>query len=171
MKDFIQLAQTRRSVRSYTQEPVSNEDMQYIMECARIAPSAVNFQPWHFYIVRTPELQAKMRQTYSREWFNTAPLYIVGCIRHDQSWHRRFDQKDHGDIDIAIATEHICLAAAERGLGTCWVCNFDAPLCHSLLELPDNEEAAVIIPIGHPDPAEEVKRTTRKPMEDILTEL
>ena len=91
MKDFIQLAQTRRSVRSYTQEPVSNEDMQYIMECARIAPSAVNFQPWHFYIVRTPELQAKLRQTYSREWFNTAPLYIVGCIRHDQSWHRRFD--------------------------------------------------------------------------------
>ena len=68
MKDFIQLAQTRRSVRSYTQEPVSNEDMQYIMECARIAPSAVNFQPWHFYIVRTPELQAKLRQTYSREW-------------------------------------------------------------------------------------------------------
>ncbi len=169
MNNFLQLAQERRSVRSYTQEAVGEEDLAYIMECARIAPSAVNFQPWHFYVVRTPEMQERLRQTYSKEWFNTAPLYILGCIRHDLSWHRRLDQKDHGDIDIAIATEHICLAAAERGLGTCWVCNFDAQLCHSLLSLPENEEAAVIIPIGHPNSEEEVKRTGRKAMEDILS--
>ena len=168
MKDFIQLAQTRRSVRSYTQEPVSNEDMQYIMECARIAPSAVNFQPWHFYIVRTPELQAKLRQTYSREWFNTAPLYIVGCIRHDQSWHRRFDQKDHGDIDIAIATEHICLAAAERGLGTCWVCNFDYNAVREALNLPEYLSPVVMIPIGYPADTSSDPGTRRKDIAQIV---
>ncbi len=85
MNNFLQLAQERRSVRSYTQEAVGEEDLAYIMECARIAPSAVNFQPWHFYVVRTPEMQERLRQTYSKEWFNTAPLYILGCIRHDLS--------------------------------------------------------------------------------------
>lgn len=168
---FQQLAQKRYSVRSYSAQPVSDEQLNYVLECARIAPSAVNFQPWHFYIARTDEALEKVRQTYPRDWFATAPIVIVGCIRHDQSWHRPTDQKDHGDIDIAIATEHICLAAAEQGLGTCWVCNFDASLCHQLLNLPAEEEAAVLIPIGHPATDAAPRPTTRKPMEEITTEI
>ncbi len=168
---FQQLAQKRYSVRSYSDQPVSDEQLNYVLECARIAPSAVNFQPWHFYIARTDEALEKVRQTYPRDWFATAPIVIVGCIRHDQSWHRPTDQKDHGDIDIAIATEHICLAAAEQGLGTCWVCNFDASLCHQLLNLPAEEEAAVLIPIGHLATDAAPRPTTRKPMEEITTEI
>ncbi len=168
---FQQLAKTRYSVRSYSEEPVSDEQLHYILECARIAPSAVNFQPWHFYIARTDEALEKVRQTYPRTWFATAPLVIVGCIRHDQSWHRPADQKDHGDIDIAIATEHICLAAAEHGLGTCWVCNFDAQLLHQLLNLPLEEEAAVLIPLGHLAADAAPRPTTRKPMGEIVTEI
>ena len=168
---FKELAQKRYSVRSYSAEPVSDEQLNYILECARIAPSAVNFQPWHFYLARTEEALQKVRLTYPRSWFATAPLVIVGCICHDQSWHRPTDQKDHGDIDIAIATEHICLAAAEQGLGTCWVCNFDAQLCHQLLQLPDNEEAAVLIPLGHLAADAQPRPTTRKPLEEIVTKL
>lgn len=172
MEDFLKLAQTRRSVRVFADKAVDRKTLEYVMECARVAPSAVNLQPWHFYVVSSSEAQDKLKQTYSRDWFNHAPLYILGCIRHDQSWHRRMDGKDHGDIDIAIATEHICLAAAEKGLGTCWVCNFDSRLCHELLSLPENEEAAVIIPIGYPgDEPEGVKRTARKAMEEIVSEL
>lgn len=172
MENFLELARERRSVRLFADRPVDERALAYIMECARVAPSAVNFQPWHFYIVRSAEAQEKLKRTYTRDWFNHAPLYILGCIRHDLSWHRRLDGKDHGDIDIAIATEHICLAAAEQGLGTCWVCNFDSKLCHELLSLPAEEESAVILPIGYPgDGAEDTKRTSRKDMGEIVSEL
>ena len=60
-----------------------------------------------------------------------------------------FDNKDHCDIDIAIATEHIVFAAEELGLGCCWVCNFDAQKCSEILQLNSDEEAIVILPIGY----------------------
>ncbi len=51
-------------------------------------------------------------------WLATVLCIIVACVDHNESWHRRADNKDHADIDIAIAVEHLCLAAAEQGLGT-----------------------------------------------------
>lgn len=168
---FKDLSDARFSVRSFTDEAVSQEQMDYILECMRLAPSAVNFQPWHFYVVTKAEDRAKLHQCYSRDWFRTAPVYIICCIRHDEAWVRKFDNKEHGDIDIAIATEHLCLAAAEQHLGTCWVCNFDAQLCHELFSLPENEEAAVIVPLGHPASDVERKPKTRKSLDDIVTVL
>lgn len=165
---FKELSEKRFSARSYTEEPVTEEQLRYILECARLAPSAVNRQPWHFYVVRSEEQKDNLRKCYNRDWFRTAPMYIVCTIRHDEAWVRN-DCKEHGNIDIAIATEHICLAAQEQGLGTCWVCNFDAPLCHDLFGLGENEEAAVLIPIGHP--ADEPKEKVRKQMEEIVTYL
>jgi nitroreductase len=85
-------------------------------------------------------------------------------VLHDEEW-VRFDGKHHGDIDVAIAVEHLCLAAAEQGLGTCWVCNFDAPLCHSLFSLPENEDPVALVPIGYP--ADTPKEKTRKTREQI----
>lgn len=169
--NFLELAQKRHSIRSYTSEPVSQEKIDYILECARIAPSAVNFQPWHFYIARSEEVLQKIRQSYPREWFSSAPHIIVCCIQHNESWHRPTDQKDHGDIDIAIAVEHICLAATEQSLGTCWVCNFDAQFLHEQLHLPENEEPAVLIPFGHPNPNKEVKPTPRKELQEIVSQI
>ena len=72
------------------------------------------------------------------------------CVDHDISWHRKADNKDHGDIDVAIAVEHLCLAAAEQDLGTCWVCNFDAKACHQIMQLAPQLEPVVLIPIGYP---------------------
>lgn len=168
---FKELSDARFSVRSYTDEAVSKEQLNYILECARLAPSAVNFQPWRFYVVTKAEDKAKLHECYNRDWFKTAPMYIICCIRHDEAWVRKYDQKEHGNIDIAIATEHICLAAAEQGLGTCWVCNFDAKLCHELFSLPENEEAVVLIPLGHLSPDVEQKEKNRKAIEEIVTEL
>ena len=168
---FKELSDARFSVRSYTEEAVSQEQLDYILECARLAPSAVNFQPWHFYVVTKAADKEKLHQCYNRDWFRTAPMYIICCIRHDEAWVRKYDHKEHGNIDIAIATEHICLAATEQGLGTCWVCNFDAKLCHELFSLPENEEAAVLIPLGHPTADVEQKEKNRKAMDEIVTEL
>lgn len=168
---FKEISEQRFSVRSYTSEAVSPEALDYILECARLAPSAVNFQPWRFYVIESPELRSRLHDCYSREWFRTAPLYIVCTVRHDEEWVRKADGKAHGNIDIAIAAEHICLAATEQGLGTCWVCNFDAPRCAEILGLPADEEAAVIIPLGHAAPDVDTPAKNRKAASDIVTVL
>lgn len=90
----------------------------------------------------------------------------MACTNHDESWHRRADNKDHADIDIAIAVEHLCLAATEQGLGTCWVCNFDAAQCREVLGLSGNLEPAVLIPVGYAE--DEPAEKKRKPLNEIL---
>ena len=157
--DFLTLTKKRYSCRSYRADAVEPKKLDYIMECVRMAPSAVNRQPWRFHIIADAERREQLCQCYNREWFATAPLYIIASILHDEEWVRA-DGKHHGDIDIAIAVEHLCLAATEQGLATCWVCNFDAPLCKSLFQLPDNEEPAVLIPLGYA--ADEIKEKQRK---------
>ena len=163
--NFLELTQKRYSCRNYQERPVERELLDYIFECVRMAPSAVNLQPWKFRLVESHEQREKLQQCYHRDWFNSAPAYVIATIQHDQEWVRR-DGKRHGDIDIAIAVEHLCLAATEQGLGTCWVCNFNAPLCSELFNLPENEEPAVLIPIGYP--ADELPEKKRKAMEEIL---
>lgn len=161
---FQDLVRSRYSCRSYQPASVEQEKLDYIMECVRLAPSACNKQPWRFRVVSNEEDRRKLCHCYNREWFATAPVCIIAFVLHDEEWVRA-DGKHHGDIDIAIAVEHLCLAAAEQGLGTCWVCNFDAELCKSLFGLGENEEAAVLIPLGYP--ADEPKEKKRKSMEEI----
>ncbi len=162
---LVELAEKRYSCRAYRSDEVEREKLEYIMECVRLSPSAVNKQPWLFRIVSCDEEKAKLRQCYNREWFGTAPMYIVASILHDEEWVRA-DGKRHGDIDIAIAVEHLCLAATEQGLGTCWVCNFDAALCKQLFGMGDNEEPAVLIPLGYA--ADEPKEKRRKALGEIV---
>ena len=163
--DFLELVRNRYSCRTYKALSVEKEKLDYIMECVRLAPSAVNRQPWHFRIVSNEEEKAKMQQCYNREWFKTAPLYVIASVRHDEEWVRA-DGKHHGDIDVAIAVEHLCLAATEQELATCWVCNFDTVLCKELFGLSEDEEPTVIIPIGYAD--DEPKEKMRKAIHEIV---
>jgi nitroreductase len=162
--DFLELVKNRYSCRNYQTRNVEKEKLAYILECVRFAPSAVNKQPWRFHLITSQEDITKLQQCYNRDWFKTAPMYIIASILHDEEWIRS-DGKHHGDIDIAIAVEHLCLAATEQGLGTCWVCNFDAELCKKEFGLGDNEEAAVLIPLGYP--ADEPKEKKRKAIEEM----
>ena len=163
---FLELVKIRYSCRNYQPKAVEQEKMDYIMECVRLSPSACNKQPWKFRIITEEEERKKACQCYNREWFAAAPVVIIASILHDEEWVRS-DKKHHGDIDIAIAVEHLCLAATEQGLGTCWVCNFDAEQCKRLFGLGENEEPAVLIPLGYP--ADEPKGKVRKAMGDIIT--
>ena len=141
--NILELSETRFSARKYTAEPVAQSDLEYIMECVRLAPSAVNKQPWKFVIVRSEEAKQKLWRAYDREWFRTAPLYIVCMKNNNACWTRSYDDKKHGDVDVAIATEHLCLAATERGLGTCWVCNYDTSVMNELFASDDFETVAM----------------------------
>ena len=165
--NFLELSKNRYSCRNYQDLPVEKEKLDYVMECVRLAPSAVNKQPWLFRIISEESEKTQLLKCYRRDWLATAPMYIVASILHDEEW-VRFDKKPHGNIDIAIAVEHLCLAATEQGLATCWVCNFDATLFKELFGLPKTEEPAVIIPIGYPDDTAPEKK--RKPMEEIIKE-
>jgi len=164
---FNELALKRYSVRKYQAKEVEREKILQVLEAARVAPSAVNFQPWHFIVLTEKDIKDKIAQVYPRDWFAEAPVIIVACGDHSVSWKRK-DGKDHCDIDLAIAVEHITLAAADLGLGTCWVCAFDAELCHEILELPENLEPIALIPLGYPL-EESVPPKKRKSLEEIVS--
>lgn len=154
MKNFHELAKERHSVRNFQNRPVEKEKLMYVLEAGRMAPSAANFQPWYFIVITNMGMRQKLALTYNREWFIQAPAVIVVCGDHDCGW-KRFDGKDHTDIDIAIAVDHMTLAAAEIGLGTCWVCNFDVKKAKEVLELTPSMEPIVYLPIGYPTEGEE----------------
>jgi nitroreductase len=164
---FLQLAASRTSVRAYKAEKPSKDEIEYMLEAARLAPSAVNFQPWKFILVTQPEGMSKLYECYPREWFKTVPCAIVACADHTQSWKRSADGKDHANIDVAIATEHICLAAEELCIGTCWVCNFDVDKCKESFNIPDGIEPVVMIPFGYPS-SDSKPEKKRKPLSEIL---
>lgn len=165
MMNFQELVTRRYSCRNYSERPIEREKLDYVMECVRLAPSAVNLQPWRFRVIENAEQRQLLCQCYKREWLQTAPVIVMASLRHDEEWVRR-DGKAHGNIDVAIAVEHLCLAATEQGLATCWVCNFDAAQCKQLFALDEQEEPVVLIPIGYA--ADEAKEKNRKAMSDIL---
>lgn len=147
--NFLELTKKRFSARSYKSDMVEQEKLDYIIECARRAPSAVNYQPWQFIVVKSEDQRRKVQQCYNKEWFASAPVYIIVCVDKSIAWVRKSDNKSHADIDAAIATEHICLAAAELGLGSGWVCNFDLDIFKSHFQLAAEEYPVAIISLGY----------------------
>lgn len=156
---FADIAAKRYSVRDFKNMPVENEKLMIVLEAGRVAPSAVNYQPLHFIVITDESIKNEVLKAYSRDWIRKAPVLIVICGDHSNSW-KRSDGKDHCDIDAAIAADHMTLAAADLGLGTCWVCAFDAKKCHAIMELPANLEPVVLLPLGYP--AQENGRPERK---------
>jgi nitroreductase len=166
---FLELAKNRFSVRSYKTKAVAEEDLNYVLEAGRIAPSAVNYQPWKFLVIKEKENLKKLHALYHRDWFKQAPLVIILLADHNEAW-KRADGKDHADIDISIAADHMTLAATDRGLGTCWVCNFDKQKTIDHFNLPDHLEPAIFLPLGYPNVETDPERhdSKRKPMQDIV---
>jgi nitroreductase len=156
----------RYSVRAYKDTKIEKELLFEILEAGRLAPSAVNFQPWHFIVVQNKEVLTQLYKCYDRSWFRTAPVIIVACADHSQSWKLASDGKDSADIDLAIAIDHITLKATELGIGTCWVCNFNVTCCSNLLQLPANIEPVALLPFGYPNSKRPDKK--RKPIDEIV---
>lgn len=161
--DFLELARKRYSVRKFTSQIPEKEKLMSVLEAGRIAPSAVNFQPWHFVVITEKEALENIYTVYHKDWFNAAPVVIVVCGNHEKSWKRKADGKDFCDVDISIAVDHMTLEATNLGLGTCWVCNFDKQKCIDVLDLPENIEPIVILPLGYPaDKVDENRHETKR---------
>ena len=167
--DFLTLARNRYSCRNFKPDAPSREVITEIMEAVRLAPSAVNFQPWKFVVIKEKELLEKIKLSYGSAWIQSAPMVIAACGNHDEAWTRE-DGKNHADVDVAIAVDHLTLAATEKGLGTCWVCKFDAREAAELLEMAPLWEVVALIPIGYPMEEHPSKRhSQRKELDEIVT--
>lgn len=164
---FIDLLNERYSCRNYSTAPVDRDTLMRVLEAARLAPSACNRQPWRFVVVTDPQTRAEML-VRSRECFMKAPAVIVACGDHATAWHRVADNKDHTDVDLSIAVEHICLAAATLGLGTCWVCSFDTEATRKAIAIPDGWEPIALIPIGYPAASDAAPAKQRKHADEII---
>ena len=162
---FSELTKRRYSVRAYKAKPVEDDKLKQILEAARSAPTAHNRQPFQLTVVHTKGREAELRRIYSSPFFVQAPIIICACSIPSQSWIRR-DGKKYCEVDVTIAMDHLILAAADLGLGTCWIAEFDPQAAREVLRLTDEVEPIVFTPLGYPDIQPRPKR--RKSLDELV---
>jgi nitroreductase len=163
--EFSRLIVERYSVRAYKSDPVEQEKLERVLEAARLAPTAVNFQPFQLIVIHTEGREDELSRIYRKNWFVQPPLVIAACGLPEKGWTRR-DGKSFLDVDVAIVMDHLILAATNEGLGTCWVGNFDRAAAHEVLCLPDDVEPIAFTPLGYPD--DEPRTKKRQPLSDLV---
>jgi len=163
--DFYDVIRTRRSIREYQEKPVEEDKLQRVLEAARLAPSAANRQPWRFVVIKTEKIKKEFYRVYNKRWFWHAPVVICACGVRKEAW-RRPDGKSYLDVDVAIAMDHLILAATAEGLGTCWIGAFNPSEVKKILDLSDELEPIALTPLGYP--AFSPHPTPRKPLEEIV---
>lgn len=163
--DFQELISKRYSVRAYKPDPVEDAKLEKVLDAARLAPTAANRQPFQVIVVHTRGKEAGLKRIYGRDWFVQPPLVIGICGIPSQAWTRR-DGKSYVDVDVSIAMDHLILAAADQGLGTCWIGAFDPAAAREVLGLPDGVEPIAFTPLGYP--ADQPGQKKRKPLSDLV---
>ncbi len=164
--EYSELIAARYSVRAYRPDPVEDGKLQAVLEAARLAPTAANRQPIQLLVMHTAGREEELRKIYHRPWFVQPPLVIAVCAISSQAWVRENDRFNARLIDAAIVADHLSLAAANLGLGTCWIANFNVEAARSVLRLPDEVEPIIFTPLGYP--ADEPGPKIRKPLTDLV---
>lgn len=173
---FQELIKSRQSVRKYQEKPVEREVLLKLAEAVRLAPSASNSQPWKLIFVTEPELKRQVAEaTYSRlvsfnKFVPQAPVLAVLTIEKPKLVTQvggLVKKREFPLIDIGIAAEHLCLQAAELGLGTCMLGWFDEPEIRSLLHIPKKIRIGLVISIGYAPEGYPVRKKIRKPQEEV----
>jgi nitroreductase len=166
--NFLELAQTRRSLRTYLNTPVEKEKLEYVLEAARLAPSWKNLQCWRFIVIEDEAGKAALADSMSetnpgRKALTGAPIVIVLCAvpKESEVW----EGKDFMMLDAGLAMEHLLLAATEQGLGTCWQGLFAEQKVREALNVPDEVRVLAMTPLGYA--AEERRQRPRKGMGEI----
>ena len=167
--DVFEAIKNRRSVRAFSNQPVSDKEVEKLIDAARWAPSAGNIQPWQFIIVRDPEIKhglckAALDQTFIEE----APVVVVVCADPQRS------AKGYGSRginlyclqDAAAATQNMLLTAQAMGLATCWVGAFREEEARKVLKIPEGVRPVAIIPIGYA--AEKPRVRPRRSLNEIV---
>ena len=168
---FLDLARRRYSVRAYRPDPVPDDLLAAVLEAGRVAPTAANRQPFRILVVHTVGREAELRRIYDHDWFVQAPLVLCVCAVRAEAWRRTmYDGRSHADVDAAIVMDHMILAAADLGLGTCWIAAFDPAAAREVLEVPPEGEPMLFTPLGFSadDPAGSRRHQQRRPLEELV---
>jgi nitroreductase len=163
--EFSDLVTQRYSVRAYKPDPVEDTVLQQLLDAARLAPTAANRQPFEVVVAHTAGREGEFGRVYHREWFVQAPLIVCLCALPDRAWVRQ-DGRSFCDVDVAIAADHLILAAANAGLGTCWVANFNVDAAREVLGIPQEVEPLIFTPLGYP--ADDWRPKKRRQLDDVV---
>ena len=174
--DFGKLVLKRQSDRAYDNKPIEAEKIRKVLECARMAPSACNAQPWKFIVIDDAELKNRIADAlYSKvlamnHFTKQAPVHIA-IVEEKANFTSKagsiIKRKHFPLIDIGITAEHICLAAAAEGLGSCMIGWFNEKKVKKLLHVPSSRRLPLIILLGYP--SGETRAKNRKNLEEIVS--
>ena len=164
--EYSELIAARYSVRAYRPDPVEVEKLEVVLEAARLAPTAANRQPFQLIVMHTAGREDEIGKIYRRPWFVQAPLVVAVCAISSLAWVRESDRFNARLIDAAIVADHLILAAANLGLGTCWVAAFNVEAARGVLGLPEEAEPVIFTPLGYP--ADQPGPKIRKPLSELV---
>ncbi|MDD5778731.1 MAG: nitroreductase family protein [Candidatus Thermoplasmatota archaeon] len=163
--DVMDAIRHRFSVRRYQDKDIPREVLEEVLEAARLAPSAKNRQEWQFVVVTDPEKKMRLSQAAKGQSFVAqAPAVIAGVAT--ETGYVMTCGVPAAHVDLAIAMEHVALAAVEHGLGTCWIGAFYQEQAREILDLPPEWKVVALMPIGYP--AVEAPEKRRRPLEDVV---
>jgi nitroreductase len=171
--EILEAIKTRRSVRSYAKTPVPPVSISRLMKAIRFAPSACNNQPWHFIWVQNEEVKRRIAAAAgNKEWLAEPPYIVVACGYPAKAYPSMGGHGNSVDIDVAIAIDHLTLAAVGEGLGTCWIGAFNEAAVKQLLVIPPEAKVVGITPVGFPSSPvllRHIDENNRKPLKDIIS--
>ncbi len=142
----------RRSTRKYLDCEVPDSIIEKILDAASFAPSAGDFQPYEFIVVKNAESRSYIAEACKQEWMAKAPVHIVACTNMKiASIYEERGMKLYGIQDTALAVGNLMIAAESLGLRTCWVGAFGEAQISILLQIPEYARPAAIITLGYSD--------------------
>ena len=163
--DVMDAIRARYSVRKYKNKKIEEDKLLRILEAGRAAPSAKNLQEWRFVVVHDREkIQRLMAAAKNQRFVGEAPVVIAACAETD--YYIMSCGQFAYPIDVAIAVDHMTLAAVEEGLGTCWVGAFYEDQVKEILNIPGRIRVVQLLSLGYPDDSIGTKR--RKPLSEIV---
>ena len=158
--DIYETIMTRKSVRAYQSREVPDEVLERILNGARLAPSANNFQEWRFVVVRERDTREKLVEAACRQTFVSQAPVVLACCAETDNHVMKCGQPCY-PIDVAIAIDHITLCAAAEGLGTCWIGAFYEDEVKRLLRIPPEIRVVALLPLGYPQNPAPVRKLRR----------
>lgn len=165
--DLMEAIKTRRSIRRFKETPVPESLLKEVLNTARLAPSADNAQPWRIIVIMDADLKLKLiSASYGQKFIAQAPVLLVVCGVPEETFSTIGGYMNAHVIDVAIAVDHMTLAANALGLGTCWVGRFNEDKVREVLEIPEDVRVIAMIPLGYPDEAPE--KTPRRNLDDLV---
>ena len=155
----------RRSVRAYQDKPIPEDILTKILESARLAPSAKNRQQFKLIVVKDSQMRKELVEAANNQQFVGEAPIVIAAVGLAPDYKMRCDIPAD-PVDVAIAIDHVTLAAVEEGLGTCWIGSFYQDRVREVLGIPSSYKVVELLTLGYP--SDSPKPKSRKSLEELV---